>query len=72
MIHSRYSHPQIRKFYDKTISADNLVLPVFVTENEIECVPIGTLPGVSRFGYKSILDYLRKILQNRTISNQRT
>ena len=62
MIHSKYSHPQIRKFYSKLPSKDNLVLPIFVTENEEEYVPIKSLPGISRFGFKNILTYLSKIL----------
>ena len=37
-------------------------MPVFITEIEDEFIPIKTLPGISRFGYKNILDYLGKKL----------
>ncbi len=65
-LHSGYSHPLLRSWQCSTsgvcgdfpVRADNLMLPLFIVDKEDDVQPIASMPGVSRMGADSAVNFL--------------
>lgn len=65
ILHSGYFHPLLRTWQASasTISASNLIYPVFVTDVPDDVQPIASLPGVARYGVNQLEDMLRPLVE---------
>jgi len=59
-----YFHPLLRNWQEKdtTVMPETLIYPVFVTDDPDAEEEITSLPGVKRYGIKSILTYLQPLV----------
>ncbi|EAR84688.1 delta-aminolevulinic acid dehydratase (macronuclear) [Tetrahymena thermophila SB210] len=62
-LHGGYKHPACRNWVKQTLSANNLVYPVFVLDEPDAEQEIKTMPGIKRFGYKKIVDHLKPLVK---------
>lgn len=62
-LHGGYKHPACRKWIKQSVTADNLVYPIFVLDIAEAVQPIVTMPGVARYGYESIIGHLAPLVQ---------
>uniref|UniRef100_A0A0K8TSS3 Delta-aminolevulinic acid dehydratase n=1 Tax=Tabanus bromius TaxID=304241 RepID=A0A0K8TSS3_TABBR len=65
-LHSGYFHETLRRIQEAnvTISAHNLMYPVFIVEDDNAIQPIPSMPGVSRFGVNQLLEHLGPLVEN--------
>lgn len=64
-IHSGYFHPTLRKWQSgggTTIAPHNLMLPIFVVDDEDGIEPIGSMPGVLRMGINTMAVFLEPLV----------
>mmetsp|Transcript_17305 Transcript_17305/g.31178 ORF Transcript_17305/g.31178 Transcript_17305/m.31178 type:complete len:327 (-) Transcript_17305:1726-2706(-) len=63
ILHSSYRHPTLRKWHSTlSLKASNLVLPLFVTGTSGERTEIGSMPGVYRHGYDTLVNELEGVV----------
>jgi len=64
MLHPSLAHPTIKKWQDEiTLTADNLVYPIFVTDQDGAKEEIKALPGQFRWGPDRVEEHLGPLVQ---------
>ncbi|XP_055081625.1 delta-aminolevulinic acid dehydratase isoform X2 [Periophthalmus magnuspinnatus] len=65
ILHSGYFHPTLRTWQtcNTELRPDNLIYPIFITDNEDAIEPIGSLPGQSRYGVNRVEELLQPLVQ---------
>jgi len=64
-LHSGYSHPLLREWQkEKTLTKSSLMFPLFITDSPDAITPVASLPGVSRFGLATIVEYLTPLVKD--------
>lgn len=65
VLHSGYFHPLLRAWQTtpSTVSATNLIYPIFVTDVPDDVQPIASLPGVARYGVNQLEEMLRPLVE---------
>ncbi|XP_021504512.1 delta-aminolevulinic acid dehydratase [Meriones unguiculatus] len=65
ILHSGYFHPLLRAWQTaaSTVSASNLIYPIFVTDVPDDVQPIASLPGVARYGVNQLEEMLRPLVE---------
>lgn len=65
VLHSGYFHPLLRTWQaaTTTLSASNLIYPIFVTDVPDDVQPIASLPGVARYGVNRLEEMLRPLVE---------
>lgn len=63
-LHSSYNSPVLRSWISKKPAISNLIYPIFISENPTEETAFATMPGISRYGYKTIVSYLKTLVSN--------
>ena len=63
-IHSSYNSKYLRKVFSKIPHTENLVYPIFVSEEPNEIREIQGFPNQKIYGYKSIIDFLLPLVKN--------
>ncbi|CAL1569599.1 unnamed protein product [Knipowitschia caucasica] len=65
VLHSGYFHPTLRRWQtcNTDLKPDNLVYPIFITDNEDGIEPIGSLPGQARYGVNRVEELLGPLVQ---------
>lgn len=61
-LHSTYNSPVTRAWISKKPSVSSLIYPIFVSELPEETASFEKMPGISRFGYKNIVAYLKPLV----------
>ncbi|XP_052789582.1 delta-aminolevulinic acid dehydratase-like [Mya arenaria] len=66
ILHSGYHHPVLRSWQttNTNISADNLIYPLFVTDNDDTIEEIASMPGQARFGINRLREALEPMVKN--------
>eukprot|EP00062_Callorhinchus_milii_P014823 gi/632964411/ref/XP_007898386.1/ PREDICTED: delta-aminolevulinic acid dehydratase isoform X1 [Callorhinchus milii] len=66
LLHSGYSHPLLRAWQTcgATFNANNLIYPIFVTDNADAVEPIISLPGQARYGVNKLEGMLRPLVDD--------
>lgn len=64
VLHSGYSHPVLRVWQttSASISASNLIYPIFVTDGEYTEEPISSMPNQCRYGVKKLKDAIQPLV----------
>lgn len=65
LLHSGYHHPVLRSWQttNTTISKDNLIYPIFVTDEDDAVQEIASMPGVARYGINKLRDALKPLVE---------
>ncbi|KAK7895421.1 hypothetical protein WMY93_020746 [Mugilogobius chulae] len=65
ILHSGYFHPTLRTWQtcNTDLRPDNLIYPIFITDNEDAIEPIGSLPGQARYGVNRVEELLQPLVQ---------
>ncbi|XP_072310009.1 delta-aminolevulinic acid dehydratase [Eucyclogobius newberryi] len=65
ILHSGYFHPTLRTWQtcNADLRPDNLIYPIFITDNEDGIEPIGSLPGQARYGVNRVEELLQPLVQ---------
>lgn len=61
-LHPSYNSSVTRAWFSKKPSVSNLIYPIFVSEDANEESSFETIPGISRFGYKKVVEYLKPLV----------
>ncbi|XP_062509898.1 delta-aminolevulinic acid dehydratase-like [Corticium candelabrum] len=63
-LHSGYSHPVVRQWQSvrAQLSAENLVYPIFITDDADAVEPISSLPGQARHGVNRLEELVRPLV----------
>uniref|UniRef100_A0A1B6CFD8 Delta-aminolevulinic acid dehydratase n=3 Tax=Clastoptera arizonana TaxID=38151 RepID=A0A1B6CFD8_9HEMI len=66
ILHSAIFHPVLRKWHTGHINITpfNIMYPLFVVDEENSKTEVPSMPGVFRYGVKTIIDDLRPIVKN--------
>ncbi|XP_038638160.1 delta-aminolevulinic acid dehydratase [Scyliorhinus canicula] len=64
LLHSGYSHPLLRAWQScaSTFNANNLIYPIFVTDDINAIEPIVSLPGQARYGVNKLEEMLKPLV----------
>uniref|UniRef100_A0A452FCX9 Delta-aminolevulinic acid dehydratase n=1 Tax=Capra hircus TaxID=9925 RepID=A0A452FCX9_CAPHI len=65
VLHSGYFHPLLRNWQTAatSLSASNLIYPIFVTDVPDDKQPIASLPGVARYGVNRLEEMLKPLVE---------
>ncbi|XP_077593171.1 delta-aminolevulinic acid dehydratase [Stigmatopora nigra] len=66
IIHSGYFHPTLRYWQTcaTNIKPENLIYPIFITDSVDAVEPIGSLPGIARYGVNKLEGMLQPLVEN--------
>lgn len=64
LLHSGYHHPVLRHWQaaNTTITVDNLIYPIFVTDSDDDIQEIPSMPGQARYGINRLRDALKPLV----------
>uniref|UniRef100_A0A480MEN7 porphobilinogen synthase n=1 Tax=Sus scrofa TaxID=9823 RepID=A0A480MEN7_PIG len=65
VLHSGYFHPLLRTWQTAatSLSASNLIYPIFVTDGPDDKQPVASLPGVARYGVNRLEEMLKPLVE---------
>lgn len=65
VLHSGYFHPTLRSWQTcaADLRPDNLIYPIFITDNEDAVEPIHSLPGQARYGVNRLEELLQPLVE---------
>ncbi|KAK3088025.1 hypothetical protein FSP39_013628 [Pinctada imbricata] len=66
ILHSGYFHPVLRSWQsaDTTIRAENLIYPLFITDEQDAVQEIASMPGQARYGVKRLQKFLEPLVKD--------
>ncbi|KAJ8300438.1 hypothetical protein KUTeg_021957 [Tegillarca granosa] len=66
VLHSGYHHPVLRAWQstNTSINPENLIYPIFVTDDDDVVEEIASMPGQSRFGVNRLREHLKPVVEN--------
>ncbi|XP_060585759.1 delta-aminolevulinic acid dehydratase-like [Ruditapes philippinarum] len=65
LLHSGYHHPVLRSWQatNTTITAENLIYPIFITDDDDAIQEIASMPGQARYGINKLREALKPLVE---------